>query len=221
MKKLDLQKAGGLSAIYFGIAYLLMIGYFLVIIDYPNITNQVEKIIMFTENYTGMFITYLLGYTVFGIVLAIFSISLYDRLRHKSPDGSKIITALGIMWGVLLIGGGMVFIQGMNTTINLYKVNPEQAITVWTSLESTALGLSFSNGELLGGLWTLLIGIVALKTKEFNRPINTLAIFVGCAGILSTIPIINTTVGTGIYGIGQMIWYFWIGILFLKSRKEK
>jgi hypothetical protein len=218
MKKFNLKKIGGLAALYCGIAYLLMIGYFLVIIDYPSITEQTDKIKMFADNYSGMFITYLLGYALFGIVLAVLSLSLYYRLKSTSPEGSRLIAVFGIMWGVLLTGSGMIFIQGMKTVIELYKINPEQAITVWIAIESSVLGLSFSNGELLGGLWTLLIGIVSLKTKTFNKPMNILAVAVGCAGMLSTVPVINSAGGTGIYGIGQMVWFIWLGILLLKSR---
>jgi len=218
--KLNLQRLGGLTGIYFAIAYIIMILFFVVIVDYPNITEQSEKIEMFINNKAGMSATYLFGYVIFGLLLAVFSMAVYDRLKAAYPNAAKFSAIYGIMWGCLLVGSGMLYIKGISSAIDMYAKDPLQAITVWTSIEAIALGLSFSQGEILGGVWTLLISITALKAKVFHKGISYVGIIAGVAGILSIIPAINVIGGTAIFGITQIIWYFFMGITLLKQPKD-
>lgn len=218
--KLDLQKLGGLSGIYFAIAYIIMIIFFVIIVDYPNITEQSDKIEMFINNKAGMSATYLFGYVIFGLLLAVFSLAVYDRLKTSYPNAAKLSAIYGIMWGCLLVGSGMLYIKGIASAIDMYVKDPAQAITVWTSIEATALGLSFSEGEILGGIWTLLISITALKAKAFHKVICYVGIIAGAAGILSIIPAVNVIGGIAIFGITQIVWYVFMGISLLKQPKD-
>ena len=219
-KKLDLQNLGGISGIYFAIAYIIMILFFVVIVDYPNISEQSDKIEMFINNKAGMSATYLFGYVIFGLLLAVFSLAVYDRLKASYPNAAKLSAIYGIMWGCLLIGSGMLYIKGIASAVDMYAKDPAQAITVWTSIEATALALSFSEGEIIGGIWTLLISITALKAKAFHKGICYVGIVAGVAGILSIIPAVNVLGGTAIFGITQIVWYVLMGITLLKQPKD-
>ncbi|MEX1378234.1 MAG: DUF4386 family protein [Eubacteriales bacterium] len=216
--KLSLQKAGGISMIYAGLAYLAMIVYFLGIIDYTSITDAGEKIQLFSQNQAGFYVIYLLGYVIFGLALVVISLSLYEKLKQSSSI-TKIAAVYGIIWAALLIGAGTIYNRGIATAVQMYASDPAGAIAFLNATEATALGISFSDGEILGGLWTLLISIAAMKGKIFNKAINYLGLVVGTAGILSVIPAINEFGGTGIFGIGQMIWFVWVGILMLKEKQ--
>jgi len=218
--KYDYQKLGGLSGIYFAIAYIIMILFFVIIVDYPNITEQSEKIEMFINNKAGMSATYLFGYVIFGLLLPVFSLAVYYRLKDYYPNAAKLSAIYGIMWGCLLVGSGMLYIKGIASSIDMYAKDPSQAIIVWTSIEATALGLSFSEGEILGGIWTLLISIMALKANALHKGICYVGIVAGIAGILSIIPVVNFVGGTAIFGITQIIWYVFMGITLLKQPKD-
>ena len=124
------------------------------------------------------------------------------------------------MWGWLLVGSGMLYIKGITSAVDMYAKDPAQAITEWTSIEATALALSFSEGEILGGIWTLLISITALKAKAFHKGICYVGTVAGVVGILSIIPAVNVIGGAAIFGITQIVWYLFMGITLLKQPKD-
>jgi hypothetical protein len=78
-----------------------------------------------------------------------------------------------------------------------------------------ANGVGNGNGEILGGLWTLLVSWAALRAGGLPKSLNFLGLLVGVVGILSLFP--GLTDLTGLFGIGQLIWYVWLGIVLLRS----
>ncbi len=82
-----------------------------------------------------------------------------------------------------------------------------------------ASGLGNGNGEILGGLWVLLVSIAALRAGGLPRGLNILGLLVGAVGILSIIP--GLTGLTGIFGLSQIIWFVWLGIVLLRSNPGK
>ena len=78
-----------------------------------------------------------------------------------------------------------------------------------------ASGLGNGNGEILGGLWALLVSLAALRSGEFPRGLNILGLLVGAVGFLSIIPGL-TELMTGVFGLSQIIWYIWLGIVLLR-----
>ena len=65
---------------------------------------------------------------------------------------------------------------------------------------------------MVGGLWVLLVSVVALKAGEFSKSLNYLGLIVGVAGISTVYP--NETL-TEIFGITQIAWFIWLGISML------
>ena len=78
-----------------------------------------------------------------------------------------------------------------------------------------ANGIGNGNGEILGGLWTLLISWAALRAGGLPKVLNYLGLLVGMVGILSLFP--GLTDLTGLFGISQLIWFVWLGIVLLRS----
>jgi hypothetical protein len=70
--------------------------------------------------------------------------------------------------------------------------------------------------ELVGGLWVLLISWAALRTGELGRVLNYLGVVVGVAGILTIVPAL-AEVGAMVFGLGQIVWFVWLGIVMLRS----
>jgi hypothetical protein len=66
----------------------------------------------------------------------------------------------------------------------------------------------------LGGLWTLLVSLAALRTGGFPKILNILGMLVGAVGIISLIPGLADL--GGVFGLGQIVWFVWLGIVMLR-----
>ena len=215
----NLQKFGGFSALYLAVAYLIGMVLFLVVLDYLSITDPAQKLALLIEKQMVIFSTNLIMYVFFGVFLIVLSLALYDRLKSGAPAIMQVATVIGIIWAGLLIASVMVSNAGIAPVVALYAKDPTQAALSWQGIESVANGLSSGNGEILGGLLTLLVSIAALRTGGLPKTLNIIGLFVGVAGIISIIP--GLTVLTGVFGASQIIWFIWLGIVLLRSNPGK
>jgi len=94
----SLQKFGGFAALYMAIAHLIGIIIFLVVLDYLNITDPVQKVALNVEKQTVIFSTNLLMYVFFGFALTVLSLALYDRMKSGAPALMQVATAVGVIW---------------------------------------------------------------------------------------------------------------------------
>lgn len=83
--------------------------------------------------------------------------------------------------------------------------DPAQAALTWQTIESVVNGLGNANGEILA----------ALRAGGLSKRLNILGLFVGAVSILSIIP--GLTDLTGAFGLSQMIWFVWLGIVLLRG----
>jgi hypothetical protein len=210
-----LQKFGGFAALYMAVAYLIGLVLFVVVLDYPGITDPAQKVALLVEKQMVIFSTNLLMYVFFGVFLVGLSLALYDRLKSRAPAIMQIATAIGIVWAGSLIASGMVSNAGIDPVVTLYAKDPAQAALMWQGIESVASGLSFGNGEILGGLLTLLVSLAALRAGGLPKGLNILGLLIGAGGILSIIPGLTSLIG--VFGAGQIIWFVWLGIVLLRS----
>jgi len=211
-----LQKFGGFAALYMAIAYLIGIVIFLVILDYSGVTDPAQKVALNVDKHWLVFSTNLLMYVFFGFFLIVLSLALYDRLKSGAPAIMQVATVIGIIWAGSLIASGMVANAGLAAIVPLYAKDPAQAALTWQGIESVTNGLGNQNGEILGGLLTLLVSLAALRTGGLPKSLNILGLLVGAIGILSIIPG-ATDLMTGVFGLGQIIWFIWLGIVLLSS----
>jgi len=212
-----MQKFGGFAALYLAIAYLIGMVIFLVVLDYPSITDPAQKVALLVEMQMVTFSTNLLMYVFFGVFLIVLSLALYDRLKAGAPAIMQVATAIGIIWAGSLIASGMVSNAGIAPVVALYAKDPAQAALTWQGIEAVAIGLGNGNGEILGGLWTLLVSLAALRAGGLPRGLNILGLVVGVVGILSLIPAL-TDLLTGVFGLGQIVWFVWLGIVLLRGK---
>ena len=211
-----LQKSGGLAALYLAVAYLIGLILFIVVLDYPSITDPAQKVALLVAKPMVIFATNLLMYVFFGVFLVVLSLALFDRLKSGALALMQAATALGIIWAGSLIAGGMVSNAGIDPTIALYATDPAQAALSWQGIETVAAGLGNSNGEILGGLFTLLVSLAALRGGRLPKPLNILGMLVGAVGIASVLPGLTSLVS--VFGLGQMVWYVWLGVVLLRGR---
>ncbi|MCG2783767.1 MAG: hypothetical protein L6461_01535, partial [Anaerolineae bacterium] len=151
-----LQKSGAFAAFYLAAAYIIGIVLFLVVLDYPSITDPAQKVALLVEQKAVIFWTNLLIYVFFGLVLVVLALALYDRLKAGAPALAQVATVLAIIWAGSLVASGMVANAGIAPALALYAQDPAQAALTWQGFEAVASGLGNGNGEILGGAWTLL-----------------------------------------------------------------
>ena len=102
----------------------------------------------------------------------------------------------------------------METVVDLYGTDPDQAGTVWLAIDSVFGGLGGGN-EILGGIWMLLISWAALRAKGLPRALNYLGVVVGVAGVLSAFPGLRDA--GMVFGVTQIVWFVWLGIVMLRD----
>ena len=210
-----LQKSGGIAALYMAISHLIGIVIFIVILDVLSITDPAQKLAMNIEKQTVIFSTNLLMYVFFGFALIILSLALYDRLKSGAPALMQVATAIGIIWAGSLIASGMAANAGLATIVSLYAKDPTQAALTFQAIEAITNGLGNANGEILGGPLTLLVSLAALRTGGLPKGLSILGVLVGAVGIITIIPALNALVA--VFGLGQIIWFIWLGIVMLRS----
>ena len=212
-----LQKSGGFAALYLAVAYLIGMALFIGVLDTLSITDPAQKVALLVRMQMVIFSTNLLMYVFFGVVLIVLALALYDRLQAGAPALMQVATTLGIIWAGSLIASGMVANAGIAPVVALYATDPGQAALTWQAIETVASGLGNGNGEILGGLWTLLVSLAALRSGGLPRGLNLLGLLVGAVGILSLISGL-TELLIGVFGLSQIIWYVWLGIVLLRSK---
>ena len=210
------QKVGGFAALYLAAAYLVAMPFFLLFVKYPSVVDPGEKVALLVRNHDSMRAMYLVTYVIFGVVLAVLALALYSRLKDEAPILAQASTAVGLIWAVVLLASGMVFSAGMAAVVGLHVTSPAQAVAAWQAIEPVAEGLgSGSGGELLGGLWVLLVSVAALRTAALPKALDWLGVAIGAAGVLSVVPVLQDLK----YGFGllQIAWFVWLGIAMLRA----
>jgi hypothetical protein len=214
-----LQKSGGIAALYMAISHLIGLVIFIVVLDYINITDPMQKLAMNIEKQSVIFSTNLLMYVFFGFALIVLSLALYDRMKYGAPALMQVATTIGIIWAGSLIASGMAANAGLTTVVALYAKDPTQAALTFQAIESITNGLGNANGEILGGSFTLLVSLAALRTGGLPRGLNILGVSVGAVGIITIIPALNAFVA--VFGLGQIVWFVWLGIVLLRNQTIK
>ena len=209
------QKAGGFAALYAAVAFLIAMPYFLVLVNYPEVTDPVEKLALLAANRGSMYAMYLITYVVFGIALVVLALALHSRLRDQAPVTMQVATAVGLIWAVVLVASGMVFNHGMWTVTTLYGTDKAAAISAWQGIEPIAQGLGGASGELLGGVWVLLVSIVVLRSGALPKALGWLGLAIGVLGLASVVPALNDAAMA--FGLLEIVWFAWVGVVLVRG----
>ncbi len=213
----QLQKWGGVAALYEALAYIIGFIGFIAVVNVGGITDPLEKVAALIENKGFLTALMLIVYVAWGASLVVLSLALHERLDGHKSALARIATAFGIIWSVLVIASGMIYIVGMETVASIHATNPEQAATVWLAIGAVFNGLG-GGVEVVGGIWVLLLSVAALRSATFSRGLNYLGYVVAAAGLLSVIPALSE-ITASIFGLTQIVWFAWLGIAMLRQPK--
>ena len=212
----NLQKIGGISALFEAAIYIFAFVYFGAFWDYPVSADDAQKFVFLTNNQVVLSIVNLTMYVIFGLFLAVLVLALHQRMKDKAPTLSQAASVFGIIWVGLVIASGMIANVGLGTAIDLSAKNTEQAMTLWVVINTIVEGLGGGN-EVVGGFWVLLLSVTGLKIIELPKLLNCFGLFIGFVGILTIYP---AEILTEIFGLGQIIWFSWLGVAMLMSRQS-
>lgn len=210
-------KAGGVAALYLALALLAAMPYFLLVVDYPSATTAAEKVALIVGNYPSMYAMYLVTYVFFGLALGVVALVLYDRLRADAPFVARVAAAVGVLWSAALVMSGLVTTYGMTTIEALAKTDRAQAALAWQAIEPVALGLGGAGGELLGGLWVLLVSWVLLRGGALSKAFGWLGVVVGAVGLASVVPPLHDAAIA--FGLLQIVWFVWLGLALMRTKE--
>ena len=213
----NLQKIGGIAALYAGAAYIVGIVLWGGVLGYSSDLEPALKVASFVENQSLWYMLDLVVYVIVGFFLVVLALALYERLKAGSPAIMQIATAIGLIWAGVVIASGMIANIGIENVVNLYNTDPAQAAPVWVAIDSVRDGIGGGN-EILGGVWILLVSWAALQAGGLPKALNYLGMVIGVAGILSAIPPLGEL--ASVFGLTQIVWFIWLGIVMLRKNPE-
>ena len=214
----NLQKIGGFAALYEATAYLLGFALWVGALNYSGDLTSAEKVASFVNNQSLWYLLNLVVYIGGGFFLVVLALALYERLKTSSSAIMQVATAIGLIWGGLALASGMISNIGIENVVNLYNTDPSQAAPVWVAIDSVRDGLGGGN-EIVGGVWIFLVSWAALKAGGLSKALNYLGVVIGVAGILSAVPVLGEL--ASVFGLTQIVWFIWLGIVMLRSNKNK
>jgi hypothetical protein len=210
------QRAGGIAALYIALSLLAAMPFFLLVVDYQGAGTIAEKVALLAANYASMYAMYLASYVFYGLALGVLAFALYDRLRTYAPATMRAATAVGLLWSVALVASGMIWNYGMTTIVALAKTDPAQAQLVWQAIEPVSSALGGAGGEILGGLWILLLSLVILRSGALPKLLGWFGIVFGVAGLVSVIPPLHDA--AILFGLMLIVWFVWVGVALLMTK---
>ncbi len=210
----DLQKIGGVAALFEAIIYVSAFVFFGAFWNFPADADSVQKLSFLADNQVILSVVNLTMYVLFGIFLAVLVLALHERLKGNTTTLSRTASLFGVVWVGLVIASGMIANIGLGVVIELSAKDPEQAMIAWRTINAVVEGLGGGN-EIVGGLWVLLLSIAALRGSELTKLLNYFGILIGVAGVLTVYP---ANVITEIFGLGQIVWFTWLGSHMLRSQ---
>lgn len=211
-----LRAPSGFSAILLGLIYIAAFVYFGALFSYPVSGTPEERMRFLADHQLEVSVVYFSIYVLFGVLLAIVVVGVHESLKKASAPIASLASIFGVVWVGLVIASGMIYNIGLDQSVRLLDESPDTAFSLWRTVSVVANSLGGGN-EIVGGMWVLLVSLVALKAVVFPPMLNYLGCFVGFAGIATIYP---ADLLTEIFGLSQIIWFIWLGVVILRSDRD-
>lgn len=206
------------SVISYTLALCYIIGFIFLFTSFrPLVENEFAKqelLAFYRENKMGLQIWYLIIYIVFGVLLVPL-VLLIKKLFKRSPLNS-FSSIIGYIWAAFVIASGFIFSLGLEKIYHLQlESNSLYLLLINMLMVQDALG---GGVELLGGIWVVCIGLLAMYNKTLNRIVSGFSIIVGGIGILTVFPFFYGL--NGVFGVLQIAWFIWLGTILFTYKKD-
>lgn len=210
------NRTGGIASLVASATFIVGIAMFATLMsDYTTGDPDAGESVAFLVDHQTQFLVWnVVIYIVFGIALVPLVLALHARLSDRRHLAMPVATAFGLIWAGLVIATGMVTNVGLATIVDLHDADPASAEPVWSTLDAVQNGLGGGN-EIVGGVWVLLVGWVAVATRRLPRPLAYLGVACGVAGVVTVVPALEV-VGA-VFGLGLIVWLGWLGVFLLRQ----
>lgn len=215
----NLQRAGGIAAGVEALAYIVGFAVMATLLD-PGDTRTwtaADKLAFVLERRTLFELWVVLIYVLASGALLVLAVALHERLKDRSAAAMQIATSVGVIWAGLVIASGMVSICGLQAVAALQTKDPALAVSTWTAINVVQNSLG-GGIEIVGGVWSLMVSVVAWRTGALPQALNALGAVVGVAGILTVFSPLKDLVM--VFGLGQIPWFIGIGVVMLRSDRS-
>ncbi|HEX2981218.1 MAG TPA: DUF4386 family protein [Anaerolineaceae bacterium] len=217
----SLQKFGGIAALVCAGTFLLAIGLVATLLT-PMLDGALtydQFMAFYLPNQSLVFIWHFCMYLVNGTFLAGLVLALYQQLKTRAPDLSRVAACFGLFWTGLVFASGFITLYGWDVIGKLASTDPSQAETLRLVVNTISTGID-SSDRFLGCLWVLLTSWAALGTRQLARPLNYFGIVISIAGIVSSTAPALSALGLA-FGVEMIVWWVWLGIVLLRSKPEQ
>lgn len=214
------QRISGLSAIAAGVTYIIGFWVYFSILGpsqygSPNVP-AVEHVQFLVDNEDLMNTWNLIIYILNAILMVFIVVGLHQRVRVGREALAQAASAFGVIWAGLILAAGMMENISLAQIVRLAGEDMEAAAALWRS--SVVVGAALGGGnEITGGMWIFLLSAAGFYSKAIPFAVNAIGLFVGGAGILSTIPALSDA--TMIFGLGFILWFLAIGLVLVFSSR--
>ena len=216
----SLRKWGALSAFMGAATYLFgfaLLGTVLAPSGYGMDDADPAGIVAFIVDNQGLMSLWNLSiYVVNGAFLAILAVAFADRFKPHAPALAQTGLVFGTIWATLIIGAGMLANVGNAAVAARYGADPQQAVLMWEIFYNIEIGLGGGN-EIVGGIWALVLGTAMLTTGLLPRLLGWFSLVIGLAGLTTVLPAASD-IGGAIFGLGYIVWFIWVGVVFLRTK---
>lgn len=209
-----IQKIAGLASILLALFYVSGFVFFGAFWDFPSSANATEKMRYLGDNQLSLSSIMFLIYVAFGCMLSILVVGLNRLLEASDNPFLSIGTLFGAIWVGLVIASGMLSNISLAYVVEVSATDPQKALDTWVIFTVIVESIGGGN-ELAGGVWVLIVSIVGLQQGVLLKALNYWGMFVGVAGIATIYP---DDIFTEIFGIGQIVWFVWLGLNLLSKK---
>ena len=207
----------GIAALVLSFIYISAFVYYGAFWRFPNDGDAQTKMMFIAEHQTITAVFLFITYILFGLVLSILVAGTSRLLGNASEMLKSVTTAFGYLWVGLVIASGMIAIGGVSYAIGIAHSDAQKALDAWALLMTIAQSIGGDN-EIVGAVWVILVSILALKADIFSKKLHYLGITVGLAGVAT---ITSVVMFKELFGVLQIIWFFWLGLCFLRAASDE
>lgn len=214
-----LSKWGGGAGICLAAIYIFGFTLFLGVIDRSGYSGPEGQLAMVVDQVGILTLAFAVLYVLAACALTILVVAMHQgavagQAQYKPTAGVHIAAAFGLIWAGLLFASGFIGITGMQAVITLASEHPQIAQSSWTAIAiiQNALGGGI---ELVGGVWMAMVSWLAMRAQHMSKPLGWLGVVIGAVGCVTVVPQAADLVD--IFGIGQIVWFAWLGITLLQT----
>ena len=210
-------RAGGIAALVLAASYIIGFVMWGAVLGEPAVDTLSGEVAFVTDNLNALTVTTIFIYHIPGVALVLLVLGLRQHLDSTDSVLASWSAVLGFIWAGIVLASGMIYVVGAHAIADLATSEASNAATSWHTIAVVSDGLG-GGSEFVGALWVLGASVIAHRSGRLPTTLTFLGYFIAMAGILTVLP--QLSVFQSVFGLAQIPWFGWIGMLLLREAKE-